>query len=376
MKKIIVGIIAVILIVVGISYFGKNSSQPSSKEPIKIGVILPLTDASADAGEYIKNGLDIAEREINGSPKNKYKISLIFEDSQYKGDKAASAAQKLINIDGVKYIIGEYGSSQTLAIAPIAEANKVILISPASQTEKITTAGDYIFRTQITTKQDADFFARPVFEKIGNEKLAILSINTDYGISYINNFSDAYNKLGGVIGFVEKLDIKNTDFRISLLKAKENGARAILLVGNRQFNGLVLKQKNELGLEFRFFASSVTEGKELIDVAGTLAEGLLYPYPFDDESDVSSQKSFQDKYIKEYREKSEMLGANGYDSLILLSNCFEKVGNNAKKVKQCLYLVKNYQGASGILSFDENGDVSKPFILKTVKNARFVKYEE
>ena len=111
-------------------------------------------------------------------------------------------------------------------------------------------------------------------------------------------------------------------------------------------------------------------------MAGPLADGLLYPYPFDDESDISSQKSFQDKYIEEYGEKSEMLSANGFDSLMLLSSCFEKVGNNVEKVKSCLYSIKNYQGASGVLSFDENGDVSKPFILKTVKNGQFVKYEE
>ncbi len=372
MNKII-WLIIIIIVIGGIWYV--VDGEPVEKEIIKVGVILPLTEASADAAEYVKNGIDIAVEEINNNSDKKYKISLIIEDSQYKGEKAASAAQKLINIDNVNYIIGAYGSSQTLAVAPIAEANKVILISPGSQSGKITTAGDYIFRTQINTTQDAEFFAKTVFEKVGNEKLSILSINTDYGVSYINNFSEVYTKLGGNIGFVEKMDVKNTDFRTSLLKIKEENTKGVLLLGNRQFNGLVLKQAAELGLNLSFFASSVTEGRELIEVAGEAAEGLIYPYPFDAESSVKSQQSFQSKYQDKYGQKSEMLSANGYDTLMLLSHCFEKIGDDVEGVKSCIYSVENYQGASGILSFDESGDVSKPFILKTVKDGEFVKYE-
>ena len=67
MKKIIIGIVAVVLIIVGISYFRKNSNQPISKEPIKIGVILPLTRNNASYGEKFLKGLNLANDEINAN---------------------------------------------------------------------------------------------------------------------------------------------------------------------------------------------------------------------------------------------------------------------------------------------------------------------
>ena len=76
MKKIIVGIVAVILIVVGISYYGKNSSQPSVKEPIKIGVIAPLSGEVASLGENAKNGATLAYDELSENVMQK--IQLIF----------------------------------------------------------------------------------------------------------------------------------------------------------------------------------------------------------------------------------------------------------------------------------------------------------
>ena len=87
MKKIIIGIVAVILIVVGISYFGKNSNQPTSQEPIKIGVILPLT------GPYGKIGED-AQKAIKLATKGENNIKLVFEDSQFEAKKAVSSYQK------------------------------------------------------------------------------------------------------------------------------------------------------------------------------------------------------------------------------------------------------------------------------------------
>ncbi|KKS39727.1 hypothetical protein A3E04_01890 [Candidatus Kuenenbacteria bacterium RIFCSPHIGHO2_12_FULL_42_14] len=375
-KQIWIPILIIAVVIVGLVIFLPKSKKQVDKEPIKIGVILPLTGTSADAGQYVKSGLVMAEKEINDNLNLKYNVELFFEDSQYKSEVAVTAINKLISVDKINYIIGEYGSSQTLAITPIAEQNKVILLTPASQATKITTAGDFIFRTQTTAKQEADFFSDFVYKAIGNKRLNILALNTDYGLSYIENFSSFYEKIGGNLGLSQTFDAKEVDFRTILLKSKADKAEAVILTGNRNMNGLILKQIKELDLTFQLFATSVTEGKELLEIAGEQAEGLVYPYPFDAESENFAQKSFQERYQKIYGSKSEMLAANGYDTLSLLSYCFEKVGTEVEKVKNCLYGVKDYQGASGVLSFDKNGDVVKEFILKTIKNGQFVPYEK
>lgn len=364
------------MVVVGVMVVINKVSGPSSEE-VKIGVVLPLTGTSADNGENMKRGLDLALKEINDNSRTEHKVKLIYENSEYKSDKAVAAANKLISLDGVKFIIGDYGSSQTLAIAPIAEKSRVILITPSSQADGITEAGDYVFRTSTSAKQEAKLFSQYVFDKIGNTELGILALNTDYGVSYIKEYSSNLQSLGGAVGLVQKYETTDNDFRQFLLKFKEVATKDILLIGNRKSNGLILKTAKELKMPFTFFGTSPTEGEELIKVAGAAADGLIYPYPFDDSATSSAVLAYQEKYQAAYDgKKGEMISSSSYDALKILSQCFESVGSNVEAVKKCLYDTKNYDGASGLITFDSNGDVSKPFILKVVKDGQFVKLEQ
>jgi len=370
-SKIILGVIIAIVVVGGIWYGVSKNQTPAEKSPIKVGVILPLTGTSADAAEYAKKGLSLALKEIN-SDNTKNKIELVFEDSQYKNDAAVTAVNKLISFDGVKYIIGDYGSSQTLAIAPIAEQNKIILITPTSQASGITKAGDYVFRTQINTADEAKYFADFLVGKIGSDRLSIIAINTDYGADYINDFSTAFKEKGGNLGIIQKIESTASDFRTEILKSQNDNAKHILLITNRKIGGQIIKQASELKTQFNFFATSPIEGNELIQIAGAAADGLIYPYPFNSNSADDYQQQFQNKYANEYGGiKAEMVAANAYDTLMILNKCFNNVGIDTESVKNCLYNTQNYSGASGLISFDKNGDVQKPLIIKAIKNGQF-----
>jgi len=155
-SKIILWLLVIIVVIIGIWY--GVSRKPAEEEPIKIGAVLPLTGTESSWGADAKEGIELAVEEINsrGGIKNK-KIEIIYEDGQCKPEPAVTAAQKLINVDRVSVIIGEICSSATLAIAPITETAKVVLISPGSASPKITEAGDFIFRNWITDKDGSTY---------------------------------------------------------------------------------------------------------------------------------------------------------------------------------------------------------------------------
>ncbi|MDD5148725.1 MAG: penicillin-binding protein activator [Candidatus ainarchaeum sp.] len=354
----------------------QNPQQPSAKETIKVGILTPLSGARAEAGEYSKRGLDFAVQEINSDNSKKYSVELAFEDTQYDPKLAVTAFQKFRDIDGLKFVIGPYGSSEVLAIAPLAEQGRIILLTSSSQSTDVTNAGDYIFRSQISVGQEAPFWADFIYRKIGSKPLHLLLINTDYGESYQKNFVPAFEKLGGKIGVVEKFGSGDTDFRTALSKIKDSETGGILMVTMPKSAGLILKQAKEMGIETSFFASSVFEGQELFDAAGGAEEGIVYPYPYDVESADTAMKTYKEKYYAKYNEIPEMISANAHDALMLLDYCFEKTGNDVEKIKACLYSIKDFEGASGTITFDKNGDVTKPLIVKIVKNGKFVKYEE
>jgi len=367
-------IIAIIIVIILIVVF--YNPAPEERGIIKIGILEPLTGIRAEAGNYYQKGLDLALPEINNDSSKKYQLELIYEDTQYDPKIGLTAFNKLKEFDNVNYIIGAHGSSVTLTVAKSAEESKIILITAGSQSSAISEAGDYIFRTQINTAQEAPFLAKLITEIAGNKSIHVLGLNTDYTVAYMENLIPALEENGGKLGLVEKFDPKEADYRTHLLKAKGADAEYILLLAVPNQAGQILKQAKELNINATFIGSSPVEGEDLLKIGGEAAEDLIYIYPYDDASDITSMKTYRNKYLEEYNEKPEMLSANIYDTLHILSFCFEKTGDNVESVKDCLYGIKNYKGASGILSFDENGDIVKPFITKTVKNNQFVLYEE
>lgn len=374
--KTIIWVALVVLVIWGL--FGLNKDGPVTpvgSEAIKIGVILPLSGVRADAGEFSRNGLILAEEEINGDPDRKYKIDLLYEDSKYEAQVAVSAVRKLLALDKVRYVIGPYGSSEVMAVGPITEKSGAILMVTGAQSDEVSLLGDYTFRIIHNSAQEAPIFAEFVAGKIKNNTLHFLVINTAITDPYLRSFLPVFESNGRKIGLVERFDQKTVDFKTELTKIKAQDPSDIFLIASPKMVGLILKQAHELGVIAQFYNIGV-EGPDIVNVAGPLSEGLLYPYSYDSHSEEESVKSFYNKYVEKFGGEPDTLAANSYDAVYLLSNCIEKDGDNVEEVKKCLYGTKNFAGASGMFSIDENGDAVKTIFIKTIKNGRFVKLEQ
>ena len=143
-RKILIGAIIALLIVAGIGYY---LFTPTKAETIKIGHIAPLTGDAAIYGEWETQGIDLAVAEINAKGGiNGNQLTVIHEDDQLDPTSATNALNKLITVDKVPAVIGETSSTGTLALAPIAERNKVVLLSDGAASIKVSGSGEYIFR--------------------------------------------------------------------------------------------------------------------------------------------------------------------------------------------------------------------------------------
>ena len=377
--KIILWIIVVVII--GGIWYGVNRQQsPTEKEPIKVGAILPLTGKAATYGKWERQGLELAVEKINnkGGVNGRF-IKLIFEDSQFEPSKAVTAITKLINIDGVKIVIDTSGSSATLTEAPIAEKNKVILFTPTSSSPKITQAGDYIFRNREIGSVHGEKAAEFSFNKLGFTKAAVLYVNDEIGLGYKLGFVEKLTTLGGEILIEESHDSGENDFRSQLTKIKSTNPGILFLAGSKGGAvGLILKQSKELDLTVEFIGTITVQTPEVIEIAGEVAEGVFYTYSAfnPDIPTTKNTEEFIEKYEKRYGEKPEMTAANCYDAVNILALVIQKCDEDTDCIKDGLYQVKNYPGVSGTTTFDENGDVENPIIIKTIKNGQFVPYEE
>ena len=339
---------------------------------IKIGAILPLTGEAAKYGESAKKGMYLALEEINSTGGiNGRKLAIIYEDSKGDPKEGVTAIQKLIAVHKVPALIGAMASSVTLAIAPIAEKNKVVLLSPASSAPQITRAGNYIFRNCYSDVFEGTKMANYIINETKFRELAIMHVNNDYGIGLKNVFTKRFTELGGKVVATETYEFGARDFRSQLTKIKNSHPEAIYIVGYGEM-GRLLVQAVELRLYTPFFGCLMFEDPDILRIAGKAAEGVIYTFPsYDPNSQEKLVRNFISVFQKKYGHKPDGFAANAYDALNILSFAIKKGDQKADEIKQALYSVRNYSGITGETSFDKNGDVIKPIGIKEIKNGKF-----
>lgn len=346
-------------------------------EDFAVGVVAPLTGDNAKYGESAKRGLELGVDELNasGGVRGK-KIRLILEDSQGVPQKGVTAFQKLITVDRVPVVIGDLLSTSTLAIAPIAERNRVVLLSPTSSAPKITDAGDYIFRNVASDVFEGRVVADAAVDRLGVKRVAVISVNNDYGAGMVEVFRTRFKERGGTIVIEETYAQNASDFRTQLTKIADAKPEALYMVGYREL-GQVLKQAADLGLKTKFLSNVLFEDPEILKIAGPTAEGVIYSSrAYDPESKDPIIRAFVDAYKARYSDTPDVFAAYSYDAVKILALAVEKNGFTSDGIKSGLYSIQQFPGVCGLTSFDENGDVFQPAFLRTVRNGKFVWLED
>ena len=373
MKK--TGIVITALIVIGILVGGYFLlSQQQSEKEIKIGAILSLTGSIADQGKWVRNGLELSEEEINENKINGKAINLIIEDG--RADKKPSLdAYHNIKLQYDVPIVITMGSSVAIALNPIVNEDNVIQMGVATASPDYTTPNDFNFRVFETATLEMEKLANEIKNNFGFDTVAVLWINNEYGKGVKNAFVNSFEEYGEIV-YMDSFDLGERDFRTYLENLRAKNPDAIVLVTYTKEGANIMKQARKSGIDLQFFSSqAILAGAELFDIAGEHAEGLLIANPkFDFESEEPYISKFREAYISKFDEEPSIYGGRAYDALKILAKALENCGQDTVCIKDYLFTVKNYEGVSGLISFDENGDVIRPFELKVIKNKKIIPY--
>ncbi|WP_278673628.1 ABC transporter substrate-binding protein, partial [Acidaminococcus fermentans] len=187
---------------------GEDASKKSDSGVIKIGVAVPLTGASAEDGNAVKNGAALAVKLANADPSMKgKKIELVAEDDKGDPSEAATVANKLAQDKSISAVIGHYNSSCTLAGAPIYNRAEVVEISPGSSAAAVTKAGPYTFRVITTDAVQGASLMKWAVNDLKYKNIAILYENTDYGNGLADVVSKAAKDLNANVVAQEAYDV-------------------------------------------------------------------------------------------------------------------------------------------------------------------------
>lgn len=350
------------------------SGTSFSADALKVGVVAPITGATATFGQENVNGIKLAYEKLKKAGGKQF--SLVIEDDKSDAIESTNATRKLINIDKVSAIIGEPTSSLALASAPIVQEAKIPFISPTATNIKVTQVGNFISRACFTDDFQGVVMAKFAMNTLKLKKGLVLVENTsDYSKGLAKSFSDEYLKLGGKMASTEELTYvaKDTDFQSLLRKVKRANPDFIFVPGYYVEVGLIIKQARALGITAPFMGGDGWDSPKLFDIAGAAVKGSYISNHFAPDDKDPIVQNFVKDYKKAYGTNPGGFAALGYDAVGIMNAAIQKakslkpVDINAELVK-----TKNYQGVTGLITFDENRNPKKAAVVLIANETGFV----
>jgi branched-chain amino acid transport system substrate-binding protein len=313
--------------------------MPQGGEPIRIGHVAALTGPSAQSGEAITRGLQIAIEELNarGGVLGR-KLELVQRDDESVPPKGLIAARELIFKEKVVALFGGIDTPVSLAIVPLVNKEKVPFIAVWAAGTGITQNGakpNYVFRVSaVDTLVDIKLL-KYASERFGAKKVGLMLINNPWGESNQKGLVEADKADPGVeIVGVGKFESNDVDMVSQLTRLREAGAEAIILVTNTPPGAQVMKSRERMGWKVPVVSHWGISGGRFPELAGPTAGEVHFvqTYSFFGKQNATGERvlaALKKKYpeIKSPEDIFAPVGtANAYDAMHLLARAIEQAG--------------------------------------------------
>jgi len=323
----------------------------SAADPIKIGHVAALSGASAQSGEAITRGLQVAIDEINaaGGLLGGRMLELVQRDDESKPPTGLIAARELIFNEGVAAIFGGIDSPVALAIVPLVNQEKVPFMGVWAAATPITRNGadpNYVFRVSAVDALVDIKLLRYAHEKFGARKIGLMLINNPWGESNEKGLvaADEENDDVEIVG-IEKFENNDVDMVPQLTRLKNAGAEAVVLVVNTPPGAQMMKSRERMGWDVPVVSHWGISGGRFPELAGpTHGDAhFVQTYSFFGEQGPVGQRlieALKAKYpsIKGPEDIFSPVGtANAYDAMHLLARAIEQAGStDGDAIRQAL----------------------------------------
>lgn len=369
MKRLsfLLSILIIPILITACTMTGKKSDE------IKVGVIASLKGDHASFGQSNWSGIKMAFDEINARGDLGKKIIVYVEDDRSKAEEGASAAKKLIEHIRVDAIIGEVASSISLAAAPIAQKNKVPMISPASTNPAVTKVGPYIFRVCFIDPFQGAAMAKFAKNKLKSKRAAIITdMKNDYSVGLAKFFKETFTKMGGEIAADVSYSAGDIDFKAQLTSIKNKNPDVIFIPGYYTEVGLIARQARELGLQQPLLGGDGWDSPKTVEIGGQAIENSYFSTHFSPEDANPRVQEFIKKYKEQYGAVPDAMAVLGYDAAYVLADAIKRAGGvNSEKLRDALAETKNYPGVSGSITIDQDRNAQKPLVVLKIENGQY-----
>lgn len=353
-----------LLIVVG------SAGCAGAGQGVKVGLLYPMTGPVPTYGQSSKEGSELAIKEWNekGGLLGK-EIEWILEDSGCNADMATEAANKVIDQDGVKFIVGEVCSSASIPISEVANPKEILQISPTSTNPQVTIGKPYVFRACFLDPFQGGALASFAIEDLQASTAAVMyDKGNDYVMGLAEYFKEAFEARGGNVVVYEAYTEADTDFSAILSKVADAAPDILFLPDYYNKVNLIGKQAQEKGITATFLGG---DGWDSADLDMSAVDGGYHSNHYSAADPRPVVTNFLTKYRAEYGKAPDALAVLAYDATNVLFAAIEKAGtNDPAKVRDALAGIE-FEGVAGVITFDNEGDPIKTAAINQVKDGEF-----
>ncbi len=346
-----------------------------ASEPIKVAVILSQTGIAIDQNKPAIEGARLAVDEINshggviGRP-----MEMILIDNQSSPLRSKIAAQEAVNRN-VTAVIGAIWSSHSIAMASILQEAKIPMITPASTEPEVTRIGDYIFRVCFIDSFQGKVMARFAYSDIGGRTSIVMgNLNEEYSMTLAEYFETFFKNIGGKVLYHGNYKGKAVDFKNILIEAKKFNPDVFFIPGYSRDSGLLVKQAVKMGIKTTFLGCDGWDGP-IYKYAGNVLNGSYFSNHWHPKVQFTKSRHFLKIYREKYGIKEVRVTAPlAYDAVMLLADAIDRAGCLERdKIRNAIAETKNFQGSTGTIAFDQNGDpTNKEVSLIKCEKGKFV----
>ncbi len=369
------GLSAVLL--AGLSGCGsaQNEQNASKETSARIGFITAYTGPGSAYGQAMKDGVDLAVREINSNPGTRVKIDLVTYDTKLNKTEAISAMKKAIEQDKVLAVEGPMTSGEMMAAGPVAQQLKTVAFGTGPTAPGITDIGDYIFRNAVPGELSTPIVIRKAESALHFKTAAVLySSNNDQAVSENQIYQSLLREMGVQIVDTETFADKDTDFSAQLTSIQSKNPDVLIIAGLYQEGALIMKKAREMGMNQPVIGSNGFNSPAYLKLAGSSAEGTIVATPWNPDKKTEKAQHFRQAFFEAYNHEPDQFAAQSYDAMYLIHEAVEKSGSvtDRKKFRDTLAGIKDFEGATGQFAFDEKRNPQMDLDILTVRGGKWV----
>jgi branched-chain amino acid transport system substrate-binding protein len=350
---------------------------------VVIGVIGPITGDIPKVGQSTVEAAEMAVDEINAEcgleiDGESYEVLIVVEDDESKAESAVAAATRLIVEEEVVAIIGPQASKQAVPAGQVANDRETPMISPWSTNPATTLDREWVFRAAFLDPFQGPVVANFSASEFGATTAAVLyDVASDYPKGLAENFRDAAEAAGIEVVAFESFTTGDTNFEAQL--GIINNASPDVLFVPQYYNEvpLIVQQARDLGYEGPIVGSDSWGTPDLLELCGEACNGLFFSTHYAPDIATEVGQTFISAYEELYGAKPDDVAALTYDAFQILFTAITEANSlDRADVREALAGIELFEGVTGIMSFDEQGDPIKCAVIIEIKDGAFTYYDQ